>query len=150
MREVNDGVDRRPKSVVSPHFDCTRHNVLAERLKWRDLGASGQLLEWIRHGVAVPWLTGAPPPPFNQGVSCLGLPRDHAVFLQEEIERLSALGSPSTSGALALCVSRFPRPEAGRLRLPTHRGPARDKKRNSHAQDEDGDPPVSTFDCQAR
>ncbi len=88
----NDGVDRRPKSAVSPHFDCTRHNVRAEWLKWRDLGASGQVLEWISHGVAVPWLTGAPPPPFNQGVSCRGLPRDQAVFLQEEIERLTLSG----------------------------------------------------------
>ena len=92
MREVDDGVDRRPKSAVSPHFDSTRHTVRAEWLKWRDLGASGQVLEWIRHGVAVPWLTGAPPPPFNQGVSCRGLPRDQTLFLHEEIERLTLSG----------------------------------------------------------
>ncbi len=82
-------MDRRPKNAVSPHFDYTRHNVRQEWLKWRDLGASGQVLEWIRHGVVVPWLTRAPPPPFNQGVSCRGLSRDQAVFLQKEIERLT-------------------------------------------------------------
>jgi hypothetical protein len=107
MRGVNDGVDRRPKSSVSPNFDSTRHNVRAEWLKWRDLGASGQVLEWIRHGVAVPWLTGAPPPPFNQGASCRGLPRDHAVFLQEEIERLESFDQWSIRvGCLALSSSR--------------------------------------------
>ncbi len=42
--------------------------------------------------MAVPWLTGSPPPPFNQGVSCRGLPRDHAAFLQKEIERLTLSG----------------------------------------------------------
>ena len=63
-----------------------------EWLKLRDLGASGHVLEWICHGVAVPWLTGAPPPPFNQGVSCRGLPRDQASFLQEEIVRLTLSG----------------------------------------------------------
>ena len=30
--------------------------------------------------------------PFNQGVSCRGLPRDHATFLQEEIARLALSG----------------------------------------------------------
>ena len=49
-------------------------------------------MEWICHGVAVPWLTGAPPPPFNQSVSCRGLPRDQATFLHEEIERLTLSG----------------------------------------------------------
>jgi hypothetical protein len=56
------------------------------------MSASVQVLEWIRHGVAVPWLTRAPPPLFNQGASCRGLPRDQAVFLEEEIERLTLSG----------------------------------------------------------
>jgi len=83
-----DGADRISGVSVSPYFDCTRHTVRREWLKWKVLGASGQVLEWIRHGVAVPWLRGGPPPPFNHGVSCRGLPRDQATFLQEEIERL--------------------------------------------------------------
>jgi hypothetical protein len=87
-REGIDEVRHRSKDAVSPHFDCTRHTVPREWLKWRDLGASEQFLEWIRHNVAVIWLTRAPPPPFNQGVSCRGLPCDQAAFLQEEVVRL--------------------------------------------------------------
>jgi hypothetical protein len=83
-----DEADRSYEVSVSPYFDCTRRNVRREWLKWKDLGTTGQVLEWIRHGVAVPWLQGGPPPPFNRGVSCRGLPRDQATFLQEEIERL--------------------------------------------------------------
>jgi len=37
-----------------PFIDGTRHNVRREWLKWRYLGASGKVLEWIRPGVAVP------------------------------------------------------------------------------------------------
>ena len=55
-KEGIDGVNRHSKDAESPHFDCTRHNVRQEWSKWRDLGASGQVLERIRHGVAVPWL----------------------------------------------------------------------------------------------
>ena len=87
-----DGADRCPRNAVSPYFDCTRHNVRREWSRWRDLGANGQLLEWIRRGVSVPWITGGPPPPFNQGVSCRGLPLDQATFLKEEIERLKVSG----------------------------------------------------------
>jgi hypothetical protein len=89
---VTDGADRCPRSAVTPYFDCTCHNVRREWSKWRDLGASGHVLEWIRHGVAVPWAPGGPPPPFNQGVSCRGLPSDQAAFLKEEIERLKPSG----------------------------------------------------------
>ncbi len=58
----------------------------------RDLGAISQVMEWIRHGVAVPWQPYGPPPPFNHVVLCRGMPRDQAVFLHEEIERLKLLG----------------------------------------------------------
>ncbi len=49
-------------------------------------------MEWIRHGVVVPWVPGGPPSPFNQGVSCRGLPLDQAAFLKKEIERLKTSG----------------------------------------------------------
>ncbi len=42
-----------------------------------------------RGGPLAQW---SPSTPFNQGVSCRGLPRDQAVFLQEEIERLTLSG----------------------------------------------------------
>ena len=89
---TNDGADRPSRVAVSPYFDCTRHNVRREWSKWRDLGASGQVLEWILHGVSVPWLPGGPPPPFNDGTSCRGLPQDQAQFLTEEIARLKEKG----------------------------------------------------------
>ena len=47
---------------ISPYFDCTRHNLCREWLKRKDLRANGHVLEWIRHGVAVPWLSGGPLP----------------------------------------------------------------------------------------
>ena len=42
--------------------------------------------------MAVPWTNGGPPPPFNQGVSCRGLPLDQAAFLKEEVKRLILSG----------------------------------------------------------
>jgi hypothetical protein len=51
-----------------------------------------QVQEWIRHGVSVPWLPGGPPPPFNDGTSCRGLPKDQAQFLTKEIARLKEKG----------------------------------------------------------
>ncbi len=42
--------------------------------------------------MAVPWVAGGPLPPFNQGVSCRGLPPDQDVFLKVEIERLTVSG----------------------------------------------------------
>ena len=61
----NDGADRRSEDAHSPYFDCTLHNMRREWSKWRDLGANGQVLEWICHGVAVLWVTSGPPPRFN-------------------------------------------------------------------------------------
>ena len=89
---VNDGAVRSSKDDVSPFLDCTSHNVRREWSKWRDSGANGQVLEWIRHGVAAPWACGGPPPPFNHSVSCRGLPSDQASLLKEEIERLKVSG----------------------------------------------------------
>ena len=91
-RERNDGADRSSKVSVSPYFGCTRHNVRREWLRWKDLGANGQVLGWIRQGVAVPWTNSGPPPPFNQGVSCRGLPLDQTSFLKKEVERLTLSG----------------------------------------------------------
>jgi len=86
------GGGRGSKDDVSPFFDCTCHNVHREWSKWRDLEASGQVLEWIRHGVAVSWTPGGPPPIVNQGVGCRGLPPDQAYFLKKEIERIQVSG----------------------------------------------------------
>ena len=87
---VNDGADRCPRLASPPYFDFTRRNLRREWSKWRDLDASGQVLEWIRNGVAAPWATVGPSLPFNQGVLYRELSSDQASFLKEEIERLKA------------------------------------------------------------
>jgi hypothetical protein len=81
-------VHRRSKDAVSPHFDCTRHNVRREWLKWRDLGASGQAQEWIRHGVAVPWLTRSHPPHSIKAFRVAGFPTIKQCFYKRETVRL--------------------------------------------------------------
>ncbi len=89
---VSDGVERRSRDSVSPHFDFTRHNVRRACSRWQDAGASVHVQEWIRHGVSIPWLPGGPPPPFNNGMSCQRLPQDQDAFLKEEIARLAEKG----------------------------------------------------------
>ncbi len=83
------------------------------------LRSQRQVLELIRQGVAVPWVAGGPLPPFNQGVSCRGLPRNQAVFLKEEIERL-AVSSVLRPVEYSRWVSRaflVPKPSANGWRL---------------------------------
>ena len=89
---MTDGVERRARASVSPYFDCTRHNVRRAWSRWQDAGASVQVLEWIRHGVSIPWLPEGPPLPFNDGISCQRLPQDQDTFLKEEIARLKEKG----------------------------------------------------------
>ncbi len=57
-RERNDEADHSFKVSVSPYFDYTRHNVRREWLRWKDLGANGQVLggsakAWRFHGPTV-------------------------------------------------------------------------------------------------
>eukprot|EP00951_Prasinocladus_malaysianus_P008802 scaffold63994_cov16-Prasinocladus_malaysianus.AAC.1 len=40
--------------------------------EWEAAGASGQILEWIRHGVRISFVNGRPPPHFNHGASVDG------------------------------------------------------------------------------
>jgi hypothetical protein len=71
---VNYSVEHRAHLHTTPYFDCTRHNVRRQWSKQRDVGASVQVVECFRHGVAIPWKRGGPPLPYNHGVSCRGLP----------------------------------------------------------------------------
>ena len=89
---LSDGVERRSRNSVSHYFECTRHNVRRAWSRWQDAGASVQVLEWIRHGVSIPWLPEGPPSPFNDGISCQRLPQDQDTFLKEEIARLKEKG----------------------------------------------------------
>jgi hypothetical protein len=66
----NDGVTRRAESCT-PHSNYMRYRVRRNWQAWKDIGATGQVLKWIREGVTIPFLNTRPPPPFNQGVSLL-------------------------------------------------------------------------------
>ena len=69
-----------------------RHRVRQKISKWKECGASGQVLEWIRHGVKIPWKHSRPPPPFNMGASCKDLPPEQAAFVSAELSRLMLKG----------------------------------------------------------
>jgi hypothetical protein len=66
----NDGVTRRADSCT-PYSNYMRHRVRRKWQVWKNIGASGQVLKWIREGVTIPFLNNRLPPPFNQGVSLL-------------------------------------------------------------------------------
>jgi hypothetical protein len=58
-----------------------RHRVRRNRQAWKDIGASEQVLKWIREGVTIPFLNNQTSPPFNQVVSLLVGERELSVFL---------------------------------------------------------------------
>ena len=73
-RRTSDGVRRRAGSSNPTDLRCMRHRVRQKISKWKECGGSGQVLEWIRHGVKILWNHTRPPPPFNMGASSKELP----------------------------------------------------------------------------
>jgi hypothetical protein len=70
-----------------------RHRV---RLRWRDwehIGASGQVVNWIRHGVRVKFKHGLRPKPFNHGVSKKDATQPQLDFHSTEVPRFEACGA---------------------------------------------------------
>jgi hypothetical protein len=51
----NDGVTRRT-DCCTPDSNYMRHRVRRKWQEWKDIGASGQVLKWIREGVTTPIL----------------------------------------------------------------------------------------------
>jgi hypothetical protein len=83
----DDGVTRRAHSCT-PYSNYMRHRVRRECQAWKDIGASGQVLKWIREGVAIPFLNNRPPPPVNQGY-----PRPTKLtFVEAELARFVETG----------------------------------------------------------
>jgi hypothetical protein len=63
-----------------------RYRVRRSWKEWQNIGASGQVLQWIREGVSIPFRHNRPPPPFNQGVSLLSVTSEQLAFVDEELE----------------------------------------------------------------
>ena len=78
---------------------------------------SVQVLEWILHGVSIPWLPEGPPPPFKDGISCQRLPQDQDTFLNKEITRLKkkSVLRPIEHSSLVSRTFLEPKPRGWRL-----------------------------------
>jgi hypothetical protein len=88
----NDGVARRADSC-SPSSPFIRHCVRRRWRGWERIGASGQVLSWIRHCVRVKFKQGTRPRPFNHGTSILDATQAQLEFLDSELPRFEAYGA---------------------------------------------------------
>jgi hypothetical protein len=70
-----------------------RHRVRRRWREWEGIGASGQVLNWIHHGVRVKFKHGARPKPFNHGISMLDAIPAQLEFLNSELPRFEACGA---------------------------------------------------------
>lgn len=59
---------------------------------WRQVGADSKVLQWLQHGVKLPWIK-KPPPPFDYGNSCVDASEEEQAFLDYETARLLASGA---------------------------------------------------------
>jgi hypothetical protein len=82
----NEGVHRRADSC-DPNSSFLRHRVRRRWRSWEDIGASGPILDWIRHGIKLPFRHGRPPPAFHQGVSLWDATPEQLAFLDQELAR---------------------------------------------------------------
>jgi hypothetical protein len=64
-----------------------RHRVRNKASAWKRLGASEQVLGWIRPLVRIPFIGGQRPPPFNNGTSMLDATQQHLAFMDSELPR---------------------------------------------------------------
>jgi hypothetical protein len=69
-----------------------RHPLRDQVTQWAQIGANGQVLSWIKHGVAIQWKQ-KPPPPFNLGVSMRDATPSQLAFMETELERLIGIGA---------------------------------------------------------
>jgi hypothetical protein len=70
-----------------------QHRVRRRWREWERIGASGQFLSWIRHGVRVKFKHGARPRPFNHGTSGMDATPAQLKFLNSELPRFEACGA---------------------------------------------------------
>jgi hypothetical protein len=82
-----------PRRLLLPVINYMRHRV---RLKWREwehIGASGQVVTWIRHGVRAKFKNGLRPKLFNHGVSMKDANHPQLDFLATKLPRFEACGA---------------------------------------------------------
>jgi hypothetical protein len=107
-----DDAARRADSC-SPTSFFMRHRVRRRRREWERIGASGQVLSWIRHGVRVKIKHGVWPKPFNHGISILDATPAQLEFLSSELHRFEACGAWERSDKPRYVSMMFLVPEPG-------------------------------------
>ena len=87
--------------------------VRAQLHQWRAIGASPQVLDWIKNGVRLRWRAGGPPKPFNHGEATFD-PTESA-FIDKEVARCLATGAwePATSSKFVSRAFLVPKPGGG-------------------------------------
>jgi hypothetical protein len=53
----------------------------------KNVGSSGQVLNWIREGVSISFLNNRPPPPFDQGISLMDASPEQLTVVYAELAR---------------------------------------------------------------
>jgi hypothetical protein len=70
-----------------------RHRVRLRWREWEHICASGQVVNWIRHGVRVKLKNGLRPKPFNHGVPMKDATQPQLDFFSTELPRFEACGA---------------------------------------------------------
>jgi hypothetical protein len=70
-----------------------RHRVRRRWREWERIGASGQVLSWIRRGIRIKFKHGTRPRPSNHGISMLDATPSQLQFLNSELPRFEACGA---------------------------------------------------------
>ena len=83
----------RRADSCTPDSDYMRHRVRRSWRAWEAIGASAQVISWIRDGVRLPFKRNKPPKPFNQGVSLQDATPEQLSFIEAELARFVAAGA---------------------------------------------------------
>jgi hypothetical protein len=70
-----------------------RHRVRLRWREWEHIGASGQVVKSIRHGVRVKFKNGLRPKSFNHGVSMKNATQPQLDFISTKLPRFEAFGA---------------------------------------------------------
>jgi hypothetical protein len=92
------------------------------RLRWREwehIGASGQIVIWIRHGGRVKFRNGLRPKPFNHEVPMKDATQPQQDFLATELPRFEACGASKRAHNTRYVSRMFliPKPGVNKWRL---------------------------------
>jgi hypothetical protein len=96
-----------------------RHRVRLRWREWEQIGSSGQVVNWIRHGVRVKLKNGLRPKPFNHGVSMKDGTQQQLDFLATKLPCLEACGAWERANNTRYVSRMFlvPKPGVNKWRL---------------------------------